>query len=172
MICSIAFCQVKERNEPILPTRYFIAVQDTPTNIKGIKILDSILSLRNDTAIIAYSQTGDITLNEEYFRLYENGSGWVLEKTGKTAKAISTTPEWLRDYDKHISLKYIMYQNGNLSSSLIETYVYVLIVKNKIIEMLSSNKKISELSKLDPVFAPDVNFFEKCEGFISQINLQ
>ena len=165
---NTSFSQKKKENYTYFPTKYMIIVTDSVFGMHGIKVLDSLLELKNDSAIILHSSIGDISLYENYYRLYKTGNSWKYASGNSKSKDITETPVWLKDALFFSSPKQILFSDLDNYSSSREQYIYLFIIKNKIVESIISNAEIGQISKVDPGLNADVSFFQKFDELRQQ----
>jgi hypothetical protein len=102
---------------------------------------------------------------ENYRRLYKSGDKWYYDNGVQTLKDLGEIPNVLLDVHSLVQPKHIVFTKTTTNSTLTENYIYLFIVKDKVIESLVSDVPITEIAKIDPGLSSDVSFFEKFDEY-------
>jgi hypothetical protein len=164
-VSNISFSQEKNKTAPYHPTNYLIYVTASDFDISGVKPLDSLLKLKNDSAIIVWSNVGDITKVESYRRFYKIGNYWKYDCGNGKSRDLFDNPQWRIEALSFILRKHITFQDAAGHSTLQENYCYLLVVKDKVVESIMSNAQIGEIAEVDPALKDDVAFFKKFDEY-------
>jgi hypothetical protein len=74
------------------PGAFIFMVEDKNLGLSGSKSLDSLLKLKNDTAVIGYTRQGDVSFSEGYVRLFKDDKGWQFEVSDGKSFGIGPAP--------------------------------------------------------------------------------
>jgi hypothetical protein len=164
-ISQLSFSQTKNGTKAYYPKNYLIYVTDSVLSVSGIKLLDSLVKLKNDSAIIIYHSGGDIDQFETYYRFCKTGNSWAYQSKNGLSTGVLGLPLRPKEDQKYPSAKNIFFQDAAHHSSSVDHYYYLFIVNNRIIKSIMSNSEISVIAELDPALNDDVEFFEKFDEY-------
>jgi len=150
----------------------YIFTADGPSNFDKIKIVDSLLKLKNDTTLLRVACVGDYSIEWKYDILYRKDGIWRYDNSyNMHFRNPTKIPTEYSDSIRLITGKYVFILSTDIGrSSGVEDYHYFVIVRGVIVTSLSlanhiSIKKVPQHTEIDK----EIAFFNGFDNYLTKI---
>ena len=152
--------------------RCYIFTNDGPTNFDKIKIVDSLLKLKNDTTLLKVACVGDYSIEWKYDILYKKDGKWSYDNSyNMHFRNLTKIPKEYSDSIRLITGKHIVILSTDIGrSSGVEDYHYFVIVRGVIVKSLSlanhiSIEKVPQHKEIDE----EIDFFNGFDHYLTKV---